>query len=130
MDNIKIVRLQNGEDLIGDITFRSDGSFQIYEPMVVGIDYRGKYAGLVMKQWLPLQLIKSNQITLHAKDVLFVTEPTDDFCEYYTETVSKLQEMITVKEQLRDMLSGLDESDSEELIHQFDSLDNNNNLLH
>ena len=38
--------------------------------------------------------------------------------------------MITVKEQLRDMLSGLDESDSEELIHQFDSLDNNNNLLH
>ena len=130
MDNIKIVRLQNGEDLIGDITFRADGSFNIYEPMVVEIDFRGKYAGLVMHHWLPLQLIKKNEITLMPKDIIFITEPTDDFSEYYIHTVERLQEMLAAKDELKTMLSDLDDSDSDDLIEQFDKLNNDNNVLH
>jgi hypothetical protein len=130
MDNIKIVRLQNGEDLIGDITFRADGSFNIYEPMVVEIDFRGKHAGLVMHHWLPLQLIKKNEITLMPKDIIFITEPTDDFSEYYMHTVERLQEMLAAKDELKTMLSDMDDSDSDDLIEQFDKLNNDNNVLH
>jgi len=130
MDNIKIVRLQNGEDLIGDITFKSDDSFDIYEPMVVFIDYRSKEAGLIMKHWLPLQLVKKNEITLHKKDILFFTEPTTDFEEYYIETVQRVHDMMAAKDQLKSMLVGLDDIDSEDLIQQFDNLNNDNNLLH
>jgi hypothetical protein len=130
MDNVRIVRLQNGEDIIGDITFKIDGSFDIYEPMVVFIDYRSKYAGLIMKHWLPLQLVKKNEITLFLKDILFITEPTNEFAEYYIETVQKIHDMLAAKDQLKTMLSDLDDADSEDLIQQFDDLDNNNNLLH
>ena len=130
MDNIKIVRLQNGEDLIGDITFRADGSFDIYEPMVVEIDFRGKYAGLVMHHWLPLQLVKKNEITLFPKDIIFITEPTDDFSEYYVNTVEKLQEILAAKDELKSMLTDMDDSDSDDLIEQFDKLTNDDKVLH
>jgi len=132
MDNIKIVRLQNGEDLIGDVTFRNDETFDIYEPMVVEIDYRGKYAGLIMHHWLPLQLIKKNEIRLFPKDIIFITEPTDDFAEYYINTVERLHDMLAAKDDLKTMLDdiNMDDSDSDDLIEQFDKLTNDSNVLH
>ena len=57
MDNIKIVRLKNGEDIVGQL-YDIEDSYDVIEPMTVDVEYRGKEAGLVMRHYLPIQLVK------------------------------------------------------------------------
>jgi len=102
MDNIKIIRLQNGDDIIGSVVFDYD-EYYIKEPMLVGIEYVGNKSSLIMRQWLPSQLIKRNEIKLKERDILFVVDPADDFCEYYTHTVERLTELLTYKEKTKNM---------------------------
>ena len=64
MDNIKIIKLQNGEDIVGTVTANGVQYYDIEEPMSFEIDYRGNHSGLVMRHWLPVQLLKKNYIQL------------------------------------------------------------------
>jgi hypothetical protein len=116
MYNIKIVRLHNGEDIIGNITDKENGLFDIEEPMTVDIDHRGRQAGLIMKHWLPVQLVKSNKIELNNKNVLCMFEPAEEFAEYYMNTVEKIHELLKAKEIV-------DEMTDEEIDDIMDELD-------
>jgi hypothetical protein len=71
--------------------------------MSVNLEYVGNKAGLIMKQWLPLQLVKKNSVTLKENDILFVMDPSDDFSEYYMHTVEKIAEVLDYKEKTKDM---------------------------
>jgi hypothetical protein len=122
---IKIVRLQNGEDIIGNLTEADIDKFLVEEPMSVGIDYRGKEAGLMMHHWLPVQLIKKNEITLENKDVLCILEPNDDFCEYYLNTVEKIKGLLTAKNALDNM-----EEEPDELMDAFEELLKDGKTIH
>ena len=102
MDNIKIIRLQNGDDIIGTVVFDYN-EYYVKEPMLVDIEYVGNKSNLIMRQWLPSQLIKKNEIKLKERDILFVVDPADDFCEYYTHTVERLTELFIYKEKTKDM---------------------------
>ena len=62
MDNIKIVKLRNGEDLVGTLTSTEVGNYKLEEPMAFEIDFRHNSNGLVMRHWLPVQLVKKNEI--------------------------------------------------------------------
>jgi hypothetical protein len=126
MNNIKIVRLHNGDDIIGDITHQSNGSFDIYDPMVVEIDYRNKFAGLVMSHWLPFQIIKKNQVNLKTEDILFILEPSDDLTEYYISSVERIKEIMDAKESIED----LDEENYSEIMDAFEEMQNEENILH
>ena len=64
MDNIRIVKLQNGEDLVGTLTTNEYGNYKLEEPMSFEIDFRNNSSGLIMRHWLPVQLIKKNEIEL------------------------------------------------------------------
>ena len=97
MNTIKIVRLKNGEDIIGSL-HNVDEGFEIAEPMSVEIVNNGKENGLVMSHWLPVQIIKKNMITLSSCDVLTVFDPNEEFAEYYTNTVDKMKELLEAKE--------------------------------
>lgn len=118
MNNIQIVRLYNGDDIIGDITIKEDGTLVIYDPMVVAVDYRNKVAGMIMRHWLPMQLLKKNHVTLRTKDILFVVEPTDVLSEYYISGVEKLHEML----QAKDFMENLDDEEYEEVMDAFEEL--------
>jgi hypothetical protein len=102
MDNIKIIRLQNGDDIIGSVIFEYD-EYYIKEPMLVELEYVGNKSSLIMRQWLPTQLINTNEIKIKERDVLFVVEPAEDFCEYYTHTVERLTELLDYKEKTKNM---------------------------
>jgi hypothetical protein len=102
MDNIKIIRLQNGDDIIGTVVFDYD-EYYVKEPMLVELEYIGNKSSLIMRQWLPTQLISKNEIKLKERDVLFVVEPAEDFCEYYTHTVERLTELLDYKEKTKNM---------------------------
>ena len=123
MENIRIVRLKNGEDIVGQINDVND-SYEIIEPMTVGVEYRNKEAGLVMRHWLPVQLVKHNEITIKRDDVLCILEPADEFAEYYVNTVEKIHDLL----QARNLVDSLDD---EEVNNIMDALEEQyGNTLH
>jgi len=125
MDNIKLVRLQNGEDIIGFVTDKENGKYDISEPMTVDLDYRTNQPGLVMKHLLPIQLVKRNEIVLENKDILFIVDPADSFAEYYANTVERLREILTARE-LVDQMSDEEVNDIMDAIGEL----NDGNTIH
>ena len=123
---IKIVRLNNGEDIVGNIIANEIGTYTVEEPMSVNIDYRGKEAGLVMNHWLPVQLVKKNETEIADKDILCMFEPAEEFCEYYTNTVERIRELLKAKS----IVDKLDDEEVDIMIEAFEELDNNGYTLH
>jgi hypothetical protein len=115
-NNIKIVRLKNGEDIIGNLAI-SNNDINIAEPMLVSLEH-GHTNRLIMSHWLPVQIIKKNETTIHMEDVLTLIEPNDDLVEYYSTTVSKIAELLKAKdvvdemedEQIEDILEAMADS--------------------
>jgi hypothetical protein len=99
---IQILRLKNGEDIIGEV-FTDTGDYQIQEPMSVSIEQRGHESGLVMHHWLPVQLIERNETFIKKEDVLTTLMPNADFCEFYTNTVDRLERLMKVKKEVDEM---------------------------
>jgi hypothetical protein len=100
---VKIIRLKSGEDIIGGIIDNID-SLDIFEPMTVDVETRGTYAGqLIMSNWLPVNLIKDNRITLNLENILATMDPEDSFIEYYHTMVDKLKEVLQAKRDVQDM---------------------------
>jgi len=97
MNDIRIVRLKSGEDIIGSICTK-DEFIEMAEPMTVDIVHNRGENGLVMSHWLPVQLIKKNEIILNKNDILTTFEPNDEFCEYYSNTVRKIASLLKAKE--------------------------------
>jgi hypothetical protein len=126
MNNIKIVRLKNGEDIVGQLTANGINAYDITEPMYVGLEFQGRELGLVMKHWLPIQLIKKNATVLEKQDILCVIEPADDFCEYYVNTIKKIQDLLKAKKIVQDMT----DEEINEALEQFEDLNHDGNLLH
>ena len=124
-NNIRIVRLQNGEDIMGCFT-ANNCNYDISEPMSVQIEHNGREAGLMMHHWLPVQLLKKNEITLEQKDILCVLEPNEEFCEYYLNTVEKIKSLLKAK----NIIDSMDEEEIENAREAFDELRNNGNILH
>lgn len=125
MENIKIVRLKNGEDIVGQL-YNIEDSYDVIEPMTVDVEYRGKEAGLVMRHYLPVQLVKHNEITIKQTDVLCVMEPSDDFVEYYMNTVEKIHDLLKA----RNLVDELDDNEVNDIMDALDELQQNGNTLH
>ena len=99
---IQIIRLKNGEDIIGDVVTFSD-DYEIQEPMSVSVEYRGRESGLVMNHWLPVQLIDINKTLIKKTDVLTTFIPNKEFSEYYENTVEKLNRLLQVRKEVEEM---------------------------
>lgn len=126
LDTIKILRLKNGEDIIGYVKSENNITYDISEPMTVDVEVRGSNAGhLIMNNWLPVQLIKLNEVTIKSEDILLIMEPQDHFVEYYMDTVDKLKMILDAKreaanmtdEQLTEILNALEDMDEGSSIH-------------
>ena len=126
MNTIRIVRLKNGEDIVGQYTANGLSTFDIVEPMTVGVEYRGKEAGLVMRHWLPVQLVKKNEITLNESDILCVIEPDEQFIEYYINTVEKIHDLLKAK----NLVDEMSDEEIDLIMNEFEDMDNNGYTLH
>jgi len=126
MDNIKIIKLQNGEDIIGTITANGIQYYDVDEPMAFEVDYRGNHSGLVMRHWLPVQLLKKNQIQLKTQDVLCVLDPDEEFSEYYLHTVEKIKRLLKVKDSVNEM----NDEEIQEIVDELTTLNQGNDTIH
>ena len=114
MDNIKIVRLQSGEDIIADYMEDVEGStILLTNPMTLMFKRlpTGK-AVMMMSPWLPLELVENTTARLFSQDVLTVFEPKAQLIEYYNSTV------IEVEQDLYNNEDGLDELDDDEITEE------------
>lgn len=110
MDNIKIVRLQSGEDIIADYNVdENDSSVILNNPMSLMFKRlpSGK-AVMLMSPWIPLELVENTSTRLFSLDILAVFEPKPNIIEYYNTTV------VEVEEELYNNGNGLEELDDDE----------------
>ena len=91
---IKILRLNTGEDIIGAcINDEANGSIDIESPMRVVVR-RAAPVGktiLMMAPWLPIELIDENSASINYADVVTVINPNEQFIEYYINTVNEYE---------------------------------------
>jgi hypothetical protein len=98
IDEIKIIRLKNGDDIIGVVNTLDNHRYNITYPMLIDIvDTQNKQA-FIMTSWLAHQMFKNNDVNIWDNDILFVSDPTDLFIDHYTDTVKKLEKMIVADE--------------------------------
>jgi hypothetical protein len=89
--------------LIANVSIDGLNHYILDEPMAFSMDFRGMESGLIMRQWLPIQLIKQNQMQVHTKDILTMAEPNEEFVDYYVYTVEKIKSVLSAKELAKEM---------------------------
>ncbi len=114
--NIKIVRLQSGEDIMADmIEDEENDTVLLDNPM--HIIFKRIPTGqtvMMMMPWLPIELIKENNAILFTSDILTVIEPKDDLVEYYGNVVVEAQHRMEEQRKFTSLEEEYDEGEEEE----------------
>ena len=112
MDNIKIVRLQSGEDVIASYNDDQEGSITLTNPMA--LIFKRMPTGravMMMSPWLPLELVEENIACIYAQDIISVFQPKQSIIDYYNTTVIEVEEDRQNEEM--NEINEIDESDFE-----------------
>lgn len=106
MHNVKIIRMQTGEDIMASmIGEEEEETVLLEEPM--RLIFRRMPTGqtvMMMMPWLPVELIKDNNALIYNSDIITIVEPKESMIEYYENLVIKtMLEM----EKSEEMIAGL-----------------------
>lgn len=96
-NNIKIVRLKSGEDIIANFEETQDQQkYVLHRPMHVIFKRMmfGRIA-MIMLPWLPVELIKKNSAEIYTSDIISILDPKDDLIEYYENISQEAEEMLS-----------------------------------
>ena len=98
--NIKIVRLQSGEDIIANyLEDEENDTVLLDKPMHIILKRLSNNKTLMMMMpWLPVELIKENEAILYASDILSVFEPREDLVEHYDSVLNQFEEALNSDE--------------------------------
>jgi len=103
VEEIKILRLKTGEEIIGYVSEIDDMKVNVRYPMAVDIMSLKGVQSFTISSWLPHQMYKNNDINLWTNDIMFVADATDEFLEYYFKMVDKLEKYILAGEIMDNM---------------------------
>jgi len=109
-NNIRIIRLQGGEDLIADYIQDEKGEKALLRDPMQVIFKRTEtgQAILMMMPWLPIEIIKDNSATLCVQDILTIVEPNEVILKHYGKVILDAQEKMDLN------FMDADEDDDEE----------------
>ena len=106
MHNVKIIRMQTGEDIMASMIGEEEAETVLLEdPM--RLIYRRMPTGqtvMMMMPWLPVELIKDNNALIYNSDIVTIIDPKESMIEYYENLVIKT--MLEMKKS-EDMIAGL-----------------------
>ena len=118
--NIRIVRLQSGEDIIADcIPSLDEETVELKRPM--HIIFKRIQTGrsiMMMMPWLPVELIKENTAHIYGADILTYIEPKDDLIEYYNNAVNDEDLETASTSSIRPQLFDEDEEPTDEELEE------------
>ena len=120
--NIKIFRLQNGEDIIANFEQLVDTDIiKLIRPM--HLIFKRIPTGrtvMMMMPWLPIELIKENSAEIFDSDILTIIEPKDDLVEYYIHSVNDSNVEAALDASIRKALFQNEDDDEEPTDAQLD----------
>ena len=125
MANIKIIKLENGTDLIADFRELEKDVYTLYEPMKFFIDYRNDN-NLVLQHYLPVQLVKDNMVEIKKQHVLTIVEPDIEFVEYYQHTIEKVKRLMQTRKDIESMT----DEEINNIINQMELNNNESGIYH
>jgi hypothetical protein len=113
-NNIKIVRLQSGEDIIADfIEFQEEDVVKLDNPMhIIFKRIPSGQTVMVMLPWLPIEIIKENNAVIYTSDILTVIEPKEHLIKYYSEMV--IETHIRLEKEQENIKKGFETSEIED----------------
>ena len=126
MNEVKIIRLRNGSDVIGFVIEKIDGSIFIMEPMEVIMHSEGRFSGLILKQWLPARLIKMNGTSINPDNIVCIMEANEEFAMQYSNSVNEYNERMKMK----DSMSKLKGEELNEMMEAYNQLANEEHIIH
>jgi hypothetical protein len=104
MQEIKIVRLNTGEDIIASVYGGElEGGYIMSEPMSIDFQTRGQNSAVVMGYWLPTQLTEVNEVFIKTENIMCIMEPNKDFLDYYTNSLKNLKRLKDVENSVESM---------------------------
>ena len=117
MHNVKLIRMQSGEDIMASMTEQEDSDMiQLDEPM--RLIFRRIPTGqtmMMMMPWLPVELIEEFSANVYATDIVTMVEPKAAMVEYYGKLVAKISEDVKDADMiLQRLLAEQDEPEYEE----------------
>jgi len=102
-DEVKILRLVTGEDIICNYYKVSTDSYVITDPMMLIVKFKGRNSSVIMEHWLPVEVIKNNEVLINPRDVITMFDPKESLAEYYMNLVDKLHRTIEKRKQIENM---------------------------
>lgn len=125
MHNVKIIRMQTGEDIMASmIGEEEDETVLLADPM--RLIYRRLPTGqtvLMMMPWLPVELIKDNSALIYNTDIITIIDPKDSMVQYYDNLVTKtLLEMEKSEEMIEQLLKDQEQEQEEEEDYSMEEL--------
>lgn len=141
--NIKILRLNEGEDIITDYQVE-DGIVVMNNPMTLFFKRLSVGKSMVLMQpWLPIELVEVNKAKIYEHQILTVIDPKAALIEYYITAVEESNNIITQygdqidEALLNDAYASSEECDDEEyteddafIDQQQQSTTNKNKIIH
>jgi hypothetical protein len=91
MNDIRIIKLQDGSDIIGAVTELEDSSFYVITPMQVIIHTEGKYSGIILREWLPARLLELNEAIINRYQIVCFMKPNKTFIDYYLRSMNEMK---------------------------------------
>jgi hypothetical protein len=132
MDDIRIIRLQSGEDLIANYKYNDEtGEIILSDPMTILFKRlpTGK-SFMMMSPWLPIEIIEDNVAMIFDKDVLTAVRPKKSVINYYKRIALETNiESMEMSSQIEASLSDTnnesydDEFEEDEIEEYIDSID-------
>jgi hypothetical protein len=93
--NIKILRLNDGEDIITDYHLEEGNIVVMNNPMTLFFKRLSVGKSMVLMQpWLPVELVDVNCAKIFANQILTVIEPKPALVEYYKNSVDESNQVI------------------------------------
>jgi ABC-type uncharacterized transport system YnjBCD substrate-binding protein len=115
MHNVKIIRMQSGEDVMASmIGEEEEETVLLADPM--RLIYRRMPTGqtvLMMMPWLPVELIKDNNALVYNSDIVTIVDPKESMIEYYENLVIKTMLEMEKSEGMIEQLLKDQQEDSE-----------------
>lgn len=114
--NIKIIRLKTGEDIIAvtQIENPDDVLIKLENPMSLIYKKTPMGSMMMLTPWIPSELIESDSVIIPGSNILTVMKPKEELIEYYFEMVKEtFGEDTTLVEKLKKVVDKLDEMEEE-----------------
>jgi hypothetical protein len=139
MDDIRIIRLQCGEDIIANYNYNDETTeIVLSDPMTILFKRlpTGK-AFMMMSPWLPIELIEDNVAIMFENDILTAVKPKQSVITYYKRivnesTIESLQSYSEIESALLndDNEAYYEDIDEDEIEEYMESIESKEQLLH